>query len=97
MARIHHVTIDERTTCGSVDALSAATPALTKRLFVDLGTLTAKGLPEPKQVQTTPLMDNYEGLAIGPNLNDGRHSLIVISDDNAHANQVARILVLAYG
>lgn len=95
-ARIHHVTIDERTsTCSQIDALSAATPVVTKQLYIDLGHLVAKGLPEPKQPQSSPLMDNFEGLAIGPKLEDGRASLIVVSDDNAHANQVARILVLA--
>lgn len=94
-ARIHRVTLDETTSCGMVDKLSAATPALTKRLVVDVGHIVAKGLPEPKQPQPTSLMDNYEGLAIGPLLEDGRHTVIVISDDNAHANQVARILVLA--
>ena len=95
-ARIHHVTIDDHTsTCGSVDSLSAATPALTKRLYLDLGHLVAKGLPTPKQPQANAIMDNYEGLSIGPKLEDGRSSLIVISDDNGHSNQVARILVLA--
>lgn len=97
-ARVHCVTIDDRTTtCGAVDALSAATPALTKRLYVDLGHLVAKDLPEPKQPQANAIMDNFEGLAIGPRLDDGRGSLIVISDDNGHSNQVARILVLACG
>ncbi|MBX3227114.1 MAG: esterase-like activity of phytase family protein [Labilithrix sp.] len=94
-ARIHRVTLDASTSCAAIDALSAATPALTKRLFVDLGQLTFRGLPAPKQPQSSPLMDNYEGLAIGPRLEDGRGSVIVVSDDNAHDNQVARILVLA--
>lgn len=95
-ARVHHVTIDDHsTTCGSIDALSAATPALTKKLYVDLGHLVAKGLPTPKQPQSNAIMDNYEGLSLGPKLEDGRSSLIVISDDNGHSNQVARILVLA--
>lgn len=94
-ARVHHVTIDDHsTTCGGVDALSAATPALTKKLYVDLGHLVAKGLPRPKQPQANALMDNYEGISIGPRLEDGRSSLIIISDDNGHSNQVARILVL---
>lgn len=95
IARIHRVSLDETTSCGSVDKLSAATPALTKRLIIDVGTLIAKGLPQPKQPQPNSLMDNYEGIAVGPKLDDGRASLIVISDDNAHSNQVARILVLA--
>jgi hypothetical protein len=95
-ARVHHVTIDDHsTTCSGIDALSAATPALTKKLYVDLGRLVATGLPTPKQPQQNALMDNFEGLALGPKLDDGRHSLIIISDDNGHSNQVARILVLA--
>ena len=84
-----------RRRCSGVDALSAATPALTKRLFIDVNHIVTHGLPEPKQPQPTSLMDNYEGLALGPRLEDGRSTVIVISDDNAHANQVARILVLA--
>lgn len=94
-ARIHRVAIEARTSCGSLDSLSAATPALTKRPFVDLGQLTSRGLPEPKQPQSNPILDNYEGLAIGPRLDDKRPTVIVVSDDNGHANQVARILVLA--
>lgn len=97
-ARIHHVTIDDSSsTCTQIDALSSATPALTKRLYVDLGHLVGKNLPTPKQPQANAIMDNYEGLAFGPKLEDGRNSLIVISDDNGHSNQVARILVLACG
>jgi len=94
-AHIHRVTLDPVTSCGNVESLSPATPALKKRPFVDLGQLTMRGLPAAKQPQANPILDNYEGLAIGPRLEDGRPSVIVVSDDNAHANQVARILVLA--
>lgn len=95
-ARVHYVTIDDHTTtCGGVDALSSTTPSLTKRLYVDLARLVARGLPAPKQPQDSAIMDNYEGLAIGPRLPDGRASLIVVSDDNGHSDQVARLLVLA--
>ena len=39
-------------------------------------------------------MDNYEGMALGPVLPDGRRSLILVTDDNNRPDQVARILVL---
>ena len=95
VAHIHQVTLEERTVCGGIDALSPASPALKKRLFLDVNSLVARGLPEPKQPQANWLMDNYEGLALGPRLEDGRATVLLISDDNAHATQVARILVLA--
>jgi hypothetical protein len=41
-------------------------------------------------------LDNYEGLAFGPRLEDGRRSLIVVSDDNFDRDlQKTWILVLA--
>jgi hypothetical protein len=64
---------------------------------VDLAKLPAKGLPAAKQTQESPLLDNYEGLAVGPVLPDGRQSLILVSDDNARTDQFARIVVLAVG
>jgi len=94
-ARIHKVTVAAQPSCGLVDALSAATPALRKQLFVDLGQLPAHDIPQPKQPQSNPILDNYEGMALGPRLADGRPSVMVVSDDNGNANQVARILVLA--
>jgi hypothetical protein len=68
---------------------------LPKTLRVDVGNLEVAGCPMSKQAQPNPILDNFEGLTLGPVLPDGRKSLILISDDNAHDNQVARILVLA--
>jgi hypothetical protein len=67
---------------------------LSKRLVVDLGTLSRDGVSHPG-TQPNPILDNYEALAIGPALEDGRLTLFVTSDDNGSATQVARILVLA--
>ncbi|MDY7022654.1 MAG: esterase-like activity of phytase family protein [Cyanobacteriota bacterium] len=39
--------------------------------------------------------DNIEGLTFGPNLSDGRRSLILISDNNFNSLQVTQILALA--
>ena len=97
-ARIYRVDLaDAATSCLSKPELSPDAPVLAKRLVVDLAKLAVKGLPAAKQTQDSALLDNYEGLALGPMLPDGRHSLIVVSDDNARSDQFARIVVLAVG
>ena len=65
-----------------------------KRLVVDLATLPSDGVRHPA-VQPSPILDNYEALAVGPTLDDGRRVVFVTSDDNASATQVARVLALA--
>jgi hypothetical protein len=70
-------------------------PVLEKALVVDVGLLPVAGLPPTKGPQPSLLLDNYEGLAIGPRLPDGRGSLVLVSDDNARADQTARVVVLA--
>lgn len=78
------------------DALDDRTPALAKRLLVDIGTLPSAGVTHPS-TQPNPILDNYEALALGPKLPDGRQVVFVVSDDNAQKSQVARILTLAIG
>jgi Esterase-like activity of phytase len=92
--RVYETELDDRASCSLVEHLSASSPMLGKTLRVDLATLPAAGLPKPKQPQPSALLDNYEGMAIGPRLPNGRPSLFLVSDDNGHINQVARILVL---
>jgi hypothetical protein len=75
-------------------ALSDATPVLTKTLVVDIGTLPPGSATHPGP-EPNPILDNYEALALGPTLPDGRRLLFVTSDDNASATQVPRVLVLA--
>lgn len=97
-ARIYRVSLaDPATSCLETPELSADAPVLAKHLLVDLAKLPAPGLPATKQTQESPLLDNYEGLAVGPVLPDGRRSLILVSDDNARSDQFARIVVLAVG
>jgi 3-phytase len=40
-------------------------------------------------------VDNLEGLAWGPNLPDGRKTLLVISDDNFNKTQITQLFVFA--
>jgi Esterase-like activity of phytase len=96
--RIYRVSLaDPRTSCLASPALGADAPVLEKKLVIDLLRLSAKGLPPVKQRQESALLDNYEGMAIGPRLPDGRAAIVLISDDNGRTDQVARILVLAVG
>jgi hypothetical protein len=95
-ARIYRVSLaDGLTSCLATPELGADAPVLAKKLVVDLAKLVVQGLPQTKQKQDSPLLDNYEGIAVGPRLPDGRQSLIVISDDNGRSDQFARIVVLA--
>ena len=97
-ARIYRISLaDSTTSCLAVPELHADAPVLAKKLFVDLSKLPAQGFPAAKQQQASPLLDNYEGMALGPRLRDGRGSIILISDDNGRSDQYARILVLAVG
>jgi hypothetical protein len=97
-ARIYRTSVaDPATSCLGTPSLDARTTVMGKTLVVDLATLTAADLPRAKQRQDSPLLDNFEGLALGPRLPDGRTSLILVSDDNARADQFARIVVLAVG
>ncbi|MYM67469.1 esterase-like activity of phytase family protein [Pseudoduganella sp. FT55W] len=52
-----------------------------KRLVLDLGTLHL------------PIIDNLEGMALGPALANGHRSLVLISDDNFSKTQVTQLLL----
>jgi hypothetical protein len=92
--RIYDTTLEDRARCSDVERLSVTSPVLSKTLRADLSKVPAAGVPEPKQPQPAPLLDNYEGMALGPRSSDGRRTLLLVSDDNGHATQVARIVVL---
>jgi 3-phytase len=53
-----------------------------KTLLFDLGSL---GIP----------LDNVEGMTLGPKLPDGRHSLVLVSDNNFAATQFTQFLLFA--
>lgn len=75
--------------------LTDATPAVTKTLVIDLADLPDADFPPNRQPQPNRILDNFEGMAIGPQLPDGRWTLFLVSDDNKSPLQVARLLILA--
>lgn len=96
--RIYRVSVsDPRTSCIATAELAADTPVMAKSLVADLAKLSAKGLPPTRQKQAAPILDNFEGMAVGPLLADGRRTLVLVSDDNGRTDQFARIVVLAVG
>ena len=78
----------------AIASLTDTTPIVEKTLLVDIGALPSSGATHPSE-QPNPILDNYEALALGPTLPDGRRLLFVTSDDNQSMSQVARVLVLA--
>lgn len=94
--RIYRVDLrDPSAVCDAIEKLQPQAPVLPKKLMVDLSKLPATGASAPKQPQLTALMENYEGMTVGPRLPDGRLSLILVSDDNGRAVQTPRVLTLA--
>lgn len=101
--RLFHVELGEENlgpagACGpevlSPSPLKSSVPVLAKTLVLDFSSLPSQGVPHPG-LQRNNILDNYEALALGPRLEDGRYILFVTSDDNGNATQVARTLVLA--
>jgi hypothetical protein len=92
--RVFRVTLGPPPGTEALASLSAATPTLAKTLLVDVGALPPGQATHPG-TQPNPLLDNYEAMALGPALPDGRRLLFLTSDDNASATQVARVLVLS--
>ena len=42
-------------------------------------------------------IDNIEGMTFGPNLPDGRRTLVIVSDNNFSAGQFTQLIALAAG
>ncbi|HSR99557.1 MAG TPA: esterase-like activity of phytase family protein [Kofleriaceae bacterium] len=77
-----------------VSDASAAVP-IAKRLVLDVALLPDEHCPPSSEWQRRRTLENYEGMALGPTLPDGRRVLFLIADDNSHATQNARVLALA--
>jgi 3-phytase len=86
--KLFEVSLEKATDISSINSLSAINlntikPAQ-KKLLLDFEKL---GLT----------LDNIEGLTFGPNLADGRKSLIVVSDNNFSPTQFTQVLAFGIG
>jgi hypothetical protein len=90
--RVFKVSLAGATNVSSDDSLeSTAAEPLEKTLLVDIGADCMA--PEGEEVGS--LVENYDGMAFGPQLASGYRSLILVSDDNFSSSQVTRVLALA--
>jgi hypothetical protein len=92
--RVYSVRLAGATDVLERDPLGEAPPFVTKELVVDVSQVPAGAATHP-DVQPNPLLDNYEGMTLGPRDAEGHPTLVLLSDDNEHTNQVARVLVLS--
>jgi hypothetical protein len=63
-----------------------------KTLVFDLSNCPASGAKNAAP-QANPLLDNFESIALGPVLPEGR-TLLLLSDDNFNPTQVTRVVAL---
>jgi hypothetical protein len=91
--RVFRIDLGNATDVSSLDSLIGAPSyvPVAKRLVLDLSDLD--GLPP----DLAPSLDNFEGLAFGPSLTDGRPTLLLVSDDNFNPSQRTWFLQLAIG
>jgi 3-phytase/alkaline phosphatase D len=93
--RVYLVDLDDARDVSNIASLSAAgLRPVQKKLLFDLNFCPPSGATKFGD-QSNPLLDNFEGMTLGPRLNDGRRSLVIISDDNNNPAQVTRIIVLS--
>jgi hypothetical protein len=87
--RIFRITLEGATDVSAHATLrgAAGVVAVRKTLLLDLSTL-------PGLSASLRNLDNFEGLAWGSRLPDGRRNLIVVSDDNFNEHQVTAFLFL---
>ena len=84
---LHVVDLEGAKEVTGSDRIDERTPAVTKRLVLDLSDLRdANGRRIP--------MANYEGMCFGPDLPTGEKSLVLISDNNFSEREPTRIVVL---
>jgi 3-phytase len=89
--RIYRVSLTGATDVSKLDSLKGQSGIVpvTKTLLVDLSQM--QGLSP----ELAPELDNFEGLAFGPRLPDGRATLLVVSDDNFSDRQRTWFLLFA--
>jgi hypothetical protein len=91
--RIFQIDLAGATDVSSIESLKEAAnlKPVAKSLVLDLSNVA--GL----SADLTPTLDNFEGMAFGPRLPDGRLSLVLVSDDNFNAKQRTWFVMLGIG
>lgn len=91
--RLFRISLAGATDVSSIDSLVDMTGVVpvTKQMVLDLSEV--QGLSP----DLAPSLDNFEGLALGPPLPDGRSTLIMVSDDNFNKSQRTWFLQFAIG
>lgn len=92
--RIYAVDLRGAAGIAALDDARRAAP-VAKQLVLDLGTVDDARCSTPPEPQRRKIFENYEGLAVGPALGDGRRVLFLVSDDNDRREQVPRALAVA--
>jgi hypothetical protein len=92
--RIYAVDLRGAPSIAALDDARRAAP-IAKRLVLDLATVDDSRCSAPPGPQRRKIFDNYEGLAVGPTLGDGRRVLFLVSDDNDSSQQLPRVLAVA--
>jgi hypothetical protein len=94
--RVYRVSLAGAEDVSDEESLAAGGVApMEKTLLVDVADCPPSGATTPG-TQANPLLDNYESLALGPRLEDGRRALLLQSDNNFNDGQVTRVLALAF-
>ena len=89
--RIYRVSLADATDISEIDSIKGRPDivAAKKTLILDLA--KTAGLSQ----DLYPALDNFEGMAFGPTLPDGRRTLVIVSDDNFNTSQRTWFLAFA--
>jgi hypothetical protein len=89
--RVYKISLTGATDISAFESIKGRTDVVPviKTLLLDLSNV--QGLSP----DLTPTLDNFEGMAFGPRLPDGRASLVLVSDDNFSAAQRTWFLLFA--
>jgi len=95
--RLFSVSLSGAADVSSQESLQSATSdqALAKRLLLDLSDCPSSGA-QNRAPQKNPLLDNFEGAALGPASPTGQ-ALLLVSDDNFNPTQITRVVALQLG
>ena len=89
--RLYRITLDRATDVSALESLQGHPDVVPVRKTLLLDLSKTPGLSP----ELAPSLDNFEGMALGPRLPDGRASLVLVSDDNFGPSQRTWFLVFA--